>query len=117
MAATKRKVVEKTKVGEKPEPKAKKTSEKKTADTPVVTEAEQHVEHHETNDVFPSKERKDTCIFVKLSDGVFVDLMEIQAYAHEEGNMGRVFLKGGNSLQTPCGDELVKRLRENRLYN
>jgi hypothetical protein len=56
------------------------------------------------------------CIFVKLSDGIFIDLTQVQAYRHEEGQFGRVYLKGGNSLETPCGEELVKRLRQYRVH-
>lgn len=60
---------------------------------------------------------KDDCIFVKLSDGVFLDLTQVQAYRHEEGCVGRVYLKGGNNFETPCGEELVMRLRQHRIYS
>lgn len=62
-------------------------------------------------------ETQPDCIFVKLSDGVFVDLTQVQAYRHEEGQMGRVYLKGGNDFETPCGEELVKRLRQHRVHD
>ena len=104
MAATKRKVVEKSKVGKEPEPEKKETKQPQPeeASTPKIKETSSNT---------------DNCIFVKLSDGVMIDLMEIQGYVHEEDTMGRVFLKGGNSFPTPCGDELVKLIRKHRMFS
>lgn len=108
MAATKRKVVEKSKVGEKVE-------EPKVEEQAVVEVSSEQSANSEP--VITASTSVDGSIFVKLSDGVMVDLMEIQAYVHEEGAMGRVFLKGGNNFPTPCGDELVKRIRQYRMFN
>lgn len=106
MAKTKRKVVEKSKVGEQP-----KTEEPQVE---TVVAAEEIVDIKETTT--PEFSNNDLCIFVKLSDGVMIDLVQIQGYVHEEGTMGRVYLKGGNNFQTPCGDELVKLIRRHRMY-
>lgn len=112
MAATKRKVVEKSKVGEKVE--EPKVEENAVAEVPSEVPSEEPTDIEQTT---TASSNVDGSIFVKLSDGVMVDLMEIQAYVHEEGAMGRVFLKGGNNFPTPCGDELVKRIRQCRMFN
>jgi hypothetical protein len=163
MAETKRKVVEKTKVGESikdntADESVTESSSSLFSGTPVsleqqaqsqglfvqlndgvfvdLTQIQGHALKHEgkgtvflkggnsfdtpCGDELVSRLKQDSsyqCVFVQLNDGVFVDLMEVQGYTHEKDNVGRVFLKGGNNFETPCGDELVSKLRRHRFYD
>jgi translation elongation factor EF-Ts len=50
--------------------------------------------------------------FIKLEDGVLIDLYQVQAYRHKEGSLGTIYLTGGNSLETHCGQELMYRIMD-----
>lgn len=45
--------------------------------------------------------------FVELEDGVYVDIDQVQAYRHQEGSLGVIYLVGGGEVLTHCGQELI----------
>lgn len=57
-------------------------------------------------------QQQNTRKFVELEDGVFIDLDQVQAYRHQEGSLGVIYLIGGGEVLTHCGQELIYHFKD-----